>query len=600
MSTLDWIVLVLTLATIITYGLLKSRTSHNLDGYFRSNRNLPWGLVLLSIMGTQASAITFLSAPGQAYTDGMRFVQYYFGIPLAMVVICIFFVPIFRKGNYYTAYEYLEHRFNGQTRTLTAFLFLLQRGLSTGISVFAPSLILSSLMGWDIIWTNIFLGGLLVIYTISGGAKAVAYTQQLQLIIVFAGMFLAGWMVVRLLPPEVGFTDALAIGGQLGKFNVISTGVVNEKFNWNDQYNIWSGLIGGFFLALSYFGTDQSQVGRYLTAQSLRESRMGLLMNGFVKVPMQFLILLIGVLVFSFYQFQQAPVFFNQVQLNKLRAAPVYGDSLQLAEASYEALGLQKKALVQQYAMLRTNEKISSSSSSSSSVRQQDSEHLKDRVIDSLKVLQHRSDSVRARVKGWIASQVPGGDSNDTNYIFLRFVVDHLPAGLVGLLIAIIFLASWGSIAAAINSLASSSMIDFHKRFSTSQSSSEAEYKLSKWYTLGWGIFCIAVAMFTYNIGNSLIEAVNVLGSLFYGVVLGIFLVAFFMPRITSGTLVFWASLVAELVVIVVFLLSRTGVFKLAFLWLNPLGAGLVVLFCVLLQWTTKKNRSESGAILSS
>ena len=585
MSTLDWIVLVLTLVGIITYGLFKSRTSHNLDGYFRSNRNLPWGLVLLSIMGTQASAITFLSAPGQAYTDGMRFVQYYFGIPLAMVVISIFFVPIFRKGNFYTAYEYLEHRFNGQTRTLTAFLFLLQRGLSTGISVFAPSLILSSLMGWDIVWTNIFLGGLLIIYTISGGAKAVAYTQQLQLIIVFTGMFLAGWMVVRLLPADVGFTDALAIGGQLGKFNVISTGVVQGKFNWNDQYNIWSGLIGGFFLALSYFGTDQSQVGRYLTAQSLRESRMGLLMNGFVKVPMQFLILLIGVLVFSFYQFQQAPVFFNQLQLDKLRSVPVYGDSLRLAEASYGAIGQQKKALAQQYALLRARE-----TTITSMAEEQRWLLQKERVIDSLHLLQDRSDSVRSQVKYWIATHLTDGDSNDTNYIFLRFVVDHLPAGLVGLLIAIIFLASWGSIAAAINSLASSTMIDFHKRFSASQNSSEKEYRLSKWYTLGWGIFCIAVAMFTYNIGNSLIEAVNVLGSLFYGVVLGIFLVAFFLPRVTSGSLVFWAALIAELAVIAVFLLSRTGVIKLAFLWLNPLGAGLVVFLCLLLQWGKKKS----------
>lgn len=580
MSTLDWIVLVVTLSGIIAYGLLKSRTSHNLDGYFRSNRNLPWGLVLLSIMGTQASAITFLSAPGQAYTDGMRFVQYYFGLPLAMVVICIFFVPVFRKGNFYTAYEYLEQRFNGDTRTLTSFLFLLQRGLSTGISVFAPSLILSSLMGWDIIWTNIFLGGLLIIYTISGGAKAVAYTQQLQLAIVFAGMFLAGWMVVRLLPAGVGFTDALAIGGQLGKFNVISTGVVNGKFNWSDQYNIWSGAIGGFFLALSYFGTDQSQVGRYLTAQSLRESRMGLLMNGFVKVPMQFLILLVGVLVFSFYQFQKAPVFFNQVQLEKLKKVPLYADSLQRLTADYDRLNAHKTELVRQYALLRTN---------GAAATQQV-------LIDSVQLLQRRSDSLRGRVKYWIASKTEGGDANDTNYIFLRFVVDYLPAGLVGLLIAIIFLASWGSIAAAINSLASSTMIDFHKRFSRSSNSSETEYRISKWYTLGWGVFCIVVAMFTYNLGNSLIEAVNVLGSLFYGVVLGIFLVAFFMPRVTNGTLVFWSALLAELVVIAVFLLSRTGIIKLAFLWLNPLGAGMVVLFCALLHWTGKKNRSVSGA----
>lgn len=594
MSTLDWIVLIVTLSGIIFYGLYKSRTSHTLDGYFRSNRNLPWGLVLLSIMGTQASAITFLSAPGQAYTDGMRFVQYYFGIPLAMVVICIFFVPIFRKGNFYTAYEYLEQRFDGSTRTLTSFLFLLQRGLSTGISVFAPSLILSSLMGWDIIWTNILLGGLLIIYTISGGAKAVAYTQQLQLAIVFTGMFLAGWMVVRLLPADVGFTDALAIGGQLGKFNVISSGMVNGKFDWSDQYNIWSGLIGGFFLALSYFGTDQSQVGRYLTAQSLRESRMGLLMNGFVKIPMQFLILLVGVLVFSFYQFKQAPIFFNQVQLDKLSASAIYGDSLRLVQTSYQQVGAQKTLLVQRYARLRAAEK-----SVATSTDFQEINLHKTVLVDSLRILQKRGDSLRARVKYWIGNKISSGDSNDTNYIFLKFVVDHLPPGLVGLLIAIIFLASWGSIAAAINSLASSTMIDFHKRFSTRDRSSESEYKISKWYTLGWGVFCIVVAMFTYNIGNSLIEAVNVLGSLFYGVVLGIFLVAFFIPRIKSGQLVFWAALLAELIVIAVFLLSRYDIIDLAFLWLNPLGALLVVIFSGVLQWGAKKSRSTGGATFS-
>jgi len=593
MSTLDWIVLVCTLLIIILYGLYKSRTSHNLDGYFRSNRNLSWGLVLLSIMGTQASAITFLSAPGQAYTDGIRFVQYYFGIPLAMVVICIFFVPVFRKGNFYTAYEYLEKRFNGSTRTLTSFLFLLQRGLSTGIRVFAPSLILSSLLGWDLIWTNLFLGGLLIIYTISGGAKAVAYTQQLQLTIVFTGMFLAGWMVVRLLPPGVGFTDALAIGGQLGKFEVITSGKVKGAFDWSDQYNIWSGLIGGFFLALSYFGTDQSQVGRYLTAQSIKESRLGLLMNGFVKVPMQFLILLLGVLVFSFYQFQQAPIFFNQLQLDKLKSSSVYGDSVRSAETAYQTIAIQKREWAQRYAQLRsskTNEVSANGAPNSRSLQQE--------AIDSLKYRQHQSDSIRKRVKFWIATGVPGGDSNDTNYIFLRFVVDHLPAGLVGLLIAIIFLASWGSIAAAINSLAASTMVDFHKRFSSVTRPPDTEYRLSKWYTLAWGLFCIAVAMFTYNIGNSLIEAVNVLGSLFYGVVLGIFLVAFFVPVITSGSVVFWGALLAESGVVIIFLLSKYGVIKLAFLWLNPLGAIGVVLLSFLLHLCTKKSHSANGATL--
>ncbi|MEZ5034536.1 MAG: hypothetical protein R2796_06075 [Chitinophagaceae bacterium] len=309
MSHIDWIVLVATLLLIISYGLYKSRTSHNLDGYFLSNRSMPWGLVLLSIMGTQASAITFLSAPGQAYTDGMRFVQYYFGLPLAMIVICIFFVPIFQKLKVYTAYEYLENRFDSKTRTLTSFLFLLQRGLSTGISVFAPSIILSSLFGWNIYYTNLLMGGLLIIYTMSGGAKAVAYTQQLQLIIIFTGLFLAAYMVINLLPGNVSFTDALAVSGKMGKLNIITSGFENGHFNWSDQYNILSGIIGGFFLALSYFGTDQSQVGRYLTAKSLRQSRMGLLMNGFVKVPMQFGILLIGVLVFAFYQFNKAPIF---------------------------------------------------------------------------------------------------------------------------------------------------------------------------------------------------------------------------------------------------------------------------------------------------
>jgi uncharacterized sodium:solute symporter family permease YidK len=308
-------------------------------------------------------------------------------------------------------------------------------------------------------------------------------------------------------------------------------------------------------------------------------------MNGFVKVPMQFLSLLVGVLVFSFYQFQQAPIFFNQIQLDKLRATSVYGDSLQQIEAAYAAIGVQKKTLVQHYASLRAVDKQSLSLAA-----QQDFQQQQGSVIDSLQQLQHRSDSMRKRVKGWVAGQVEGGDSNDTNYIFLRFVIDHLPSGLVGLLIAIIFLASWGSIAAAINSLASSTMVDFHKRFSTTLNSSEKEYHLSKWYTLAWGVFCIVVAMFTYNIGNSLIEAVNVLGSLFYGVVLGIFLVAFFIPHITSGQLVFWAALLAELVVIAVFLLSRTGVIKLAFLWLNPLGAGLVVLLCLLLQGGKKKS----------
>jgi SSS family transporter len=567
MSRLDWSVLVITLVSIVLYGLYKSRTTRDLDGYFRSNRNLGWGLVLLSIMGTQASAITFLSAPGQAYTDGMRFVQYYFGLPLAMIVIAVFFIPVFQRLQVYTAYEYLENRFDGKTRSLTSFLFLLQRGLSTGISVFAPSLILSSLLGWSLAYTSVIMGGLLIIYTLFGGARAVAYTQQLQLGIIFAGLFLAGWMVVRLLPPDIGFSDALRIGGKMGKFSIITTGFKEGRFDWSDQYNIWSGIIGGFFLAVSYFGTDQSQVGRYLTARSARESKLGLLMNGFVKVPMQFFILLLGVLVFSFYQFTKAPLFFNEVQLVKLRQHPVYADSLRQAQVRFDQVTATKQQLLVQYSNLKQGGEKNRSA--------------QDSLLDVYRSLHTESDSIRSRLKFWLSKKVSGGDGNDTNYIFLRFVVDHLPAGLVGLLIAIIFLASWGSIAAAINSLAAATMVDFHRRFSKKSISDESEYRWSRWYTLAWGIFCIVVALFTYNIGNSLIEAVNVLGSLFYGVVLGIFAVALFLPMIKNGTLVFWAAVLAEALVILVFYFSKTGIIKLGFLWLNPLGVFAVLFFAL-------------------
>ena len=574
MSQLDWIVLVVTLLTIIAYGLYKSRTSRNLDGYFLSNRSMPWGLVLLSIMGTQASAITFLSAPGQAYTDGMRFVQYYFGLPVAMVVICIFFVPIFSKLKVYTAYEFLEKRFDGKTRTLTSFLFLLSRGLSTGISVFAPSIILSSLLGWNIYWTNLFMGGLLIIYTITGGAKAVAYTQKLQLIIVFTGMFLAAYMVVHMLPEQISFIDALKAGGKQGKLNVITTGFEKGKFNWSDQYNLFSGLIGGFFLSLSYFGTDQSQVGRYLTARNITQSRMGLLMNGLVKVPMQFLILLIGVLVFTFYQFNRAPIFFNESLATKAHQS-VYKEELQKLESNYKVYVDALPGWQENYNRL-----------------------LKDGKTDSVNEMERRimqanvdRDSLRKEYKTILKKAVPEADTNDTNYIFLRFVVDYLPVGLVGLLIAIIFLASWGSIAAAINSLASCTMVDFHRRFTKKKESGEDEYRLSKWYTLGWGIFCIVVAMFTYNIGNSLIEAVNVLGSWFYGVILGVFLVAFFFKSIKNSHAVFWGAVLAELLVLTVFILTKTSppVFKMGFLWLNPIGAIGVILFSLLLNGLMKQ-----------
>jgi SSS family solute:Na+ symporter len=574
MTTADWIVLGLTLVCIIAYGLYKSRTTKNLDGYFLSNRELPWYMVLLSIMGTQASAITYLSGPGQAYTDGMRFVQAYFGLPLAMVVICITFVPMFQRLKVYTAYEFLEQRLGSAASTFTSFLFLVQRGVSTGISVAAPSIILSSLLGWDMWWTNIFMGGLVIIYTVTGGAKAVAYTQTLQFIIIFTGMFAAGYMVVHMLPEGIGFFDALNVSGQSGKLNVITTGETEKGFNWTDKYNIWSGIIGGFFLQLSYFGTDQSQVGRYLTAKSTTQSRLGLLLNGLIKVPMQFFILLVGAMVFTFYQYNQAPLFFNQSQVEKAKRTE-YAAQVNQLEKEYDSVnGLKRNILI--------TPRIS--------IEQE----------DELNGLQKHSDSLRASFKSILKQPAVKGESNDTNYIFLRFVVDYLPKGLVGLLIAVIFLAAWGAIAAGLNSLASSTMVDFHKRFSKREITPRREYHYSRFYTLLWGIFCVIVAQFATSIGNSLIEAVNVLGSLFYGVILGIFLVAFYLKHIT-GKAVFISALVVQIYIILSFLwpwitaqlppLAKSPdlitslmntVSTIGFLWLNGLGAIGVVLLSIL------------------
>ncbi len=558
MSRPDWIVLALTLLGMIAYGLYKGRASKDLEGYFLSNRSVPWYMVLLGIMGTQASAVTFLSAPGQAYTDGMRFVQYYFGLPLAMVVLCISFVPVFHRLKVYTAYEYLEGRFDLKTRALTSFLFLVQRGLSTGISIAAPSIILSSLLGWNILWTNIFMGGLLIIYTVTGGAKAVAYTQQLQMIIIFGGMTIAGYLVIHRLPAGVGWADILHTGGKAGKLNIITTGFRGKSFDWNDKYNLISGVIGGFFLALSYFGTDQSQVGRYLTARSLTESRLGLLLNGLVKVPMQFLILLLGIMVFTFYQYNREPIFFNQAELKVLEHSK-YKDSLALVTSQYEAVDKERIGVGTGDAVTRAQRLVA---------------------------IQKEKEGYKATIRRWLNNV--GEDSNDTNYIFLRFVTDYLPKGLVGLLIAVIFLAAWGSIAATLNSLSSCTIIDFHKRLSSRQLSVEKEYRLSRLYTLFWGIFCVAVAQLAYNIGNSLIEAVNVLGSLFYGVILGIFLVAFYRKRI-GGHAVFISAIIVEIGVIILNVLSRKGIVQLSFLWFNVVGAIGVVVLSEVLQVLIRK-----------
>jgi solute:Na+ symporter, SSS family len=595
MTLFDWIVIFVLLSGIIIYGLYRSRASKNIEGYFLSNRSMPWYLVLLSIMGTQASAITFLSGPGQAYADGMRFVQYYFGLPLAMVVICITFVPMFNKLKVVTAYEYLEKRFDNKTRTFTSFLFLLQRGLSTGISIYAPSLIFSTLFGWDIFWTNIFMGGLLIIYTTSGGARAVAYTQQVQLVIIFTAMFLAAYTAVRLLPPGVGFIDALEVGGKLGKLNVITDGMTEDGFNWKDRYNIWSGVIGGFFLALSYFGTDQSQVGRYLTAQNNRESRLGLLMNGLVKIPMQFFILLIGVLVFSFYQFNNAPLSFNSALVADASGS-VMKDSVSSLQLKMDSVNAIRKDKVIEFTQALGQKNMERQAG----------------LTDSIRDLQKQSEIYRSDFKK-ISQQVSSRDTNDTNYVFLSFVKDYLPSGLKGLLIAIIFLAAWGSIAAALNSLAASTVVDFHQRLGGKDKPIN-EYRISKLYTFAWGIFCIIVAQFAGQVAQSLIEAVNVLGSLFYGVILGIFLVAFYMKQV-KGPAIFWSAVLVEFYIIIStiwpWLVSKipgieaitpgivfnflNSAATIGFLWLNVIGAlGVVVVAFFMQALIGNKDQTEN------
>jgi len=548
MSALDWLVMIFTLTAMIAYGVYKGRGQHGAKTYLLADRQMPWYIVLLGVMATQASAITFLSAPGQAYTDGMRFVQYYFGLPIAMVVISITFIPIFQRLKVYTAYEFLEQRFGRGTRLLTAFLFLLSRGLSTGISIYAPSIILSSIMGWNIYLTNVVTGGLLIIYTFLGGAKAIAHTQKLQFLIILSAMAIAGWLVVAGLPEGMGFKDALYVAGQSGKLNVITT-----EFDWKDKYNIWSGVIGGFFLALSYFGTDNSQVGRYISGKDTRTSKLGLLLNGIVKVPMQFAILLIGALLFAFYSFYQAPLNFNETAYGNLKKAQP--QQVAVLESKYQQIYQRYQAQAVQIAAQKGSVAPA----------------LKQEFLET----QSEINGLRGEVKDLIDKN--GGSSNDTNYIFLYFVTHTLPKGLIGLLFAVIFLASWGSISAALNSLAASSLMDVQLLAHKIPPSEEKQLWLGRMHTLFWGIFCIAFAMFANRLG-SLIEAVNVLGSLFYGPILGIFLVAFYLKAV-KGRAVFYAAIIAEAGVVLIYLLD-----VISFLWLNVIGAVLVLLAGWLLQ----------------
>jgi Na+/proline symporter len=555
MSGIDWIVLITTLLVIVAYGIYKSRGTENIEGYLLGNQSFPWYSVTLSVMATQASAITFLSAPGLAFSSGMAFVQFYFGLPLAMIVLSITFVPIFHKLKVYTAYEFLENRFDLKTRALTAFLFLIQRGLSTGITIYAPSIILSTILDIDTTVTTLFIGGLVISYTVYGGTKAVSYTQMLQMAVIFSGILIAGILVVKMLPETVGFGKALQIAGKMGRTNAI-----DFSFDWNNQYTVWSGLIGGFFLQLSYFGTDQSQVGRYLTGSSVGQSRLGLLMNGLLKIPMQFLILLIGVLVFTFYQYHQPPIFFNSYELGKLEKSP-YNKELEKIKTDYSNAFTEKQAEINrlEQAMDAKDEKAINTQ----------------RTI--LENADKKTKAIRQQAVDLMKKNDPDAETNDNNYVFLSFVTKYLPQGLIGLLIAIIFLASMGSTSSALNSLASTTVIDIYKRLVNPKASDEKYLSVSRWTTIIWGLFCILMALYASKMGN-LIEAVNILGSLFYGTILGIFIVAFYLKKI-GGAATFTAAIITEIIVFSCWMLDL-----MAFLWLNVVGCVLVMLIAMILQ----------------
>jgi len=568
MSNLDWTLLTITLLFIILYGIFKSHRDKNIDGYLLGNQSLPWYHVGLSVMATQASAITFLSTTGQGFDDGMRFVQFYFGLPLAMIVLCVTFIPIFHRLKVYTAYEYLEHRFDGKVRIFTAFLFLLQRSLSTGISIYAPAIILSTIFGWDIFWTNVIMGGLVLTYTVVGGTKAISYTHVQQMLVITVAMFLAGVIVLQMLPADIGLLKALKIAGKSERMNLVSF-----EFNPKDRYNVWSGLIGGFFLQLSYFGTDQSQVGRYLTGESTNQSRLGLVMNGLLKVPMQFSILLVGVLVFVFYQYNTSPVFFNKVEVDKLRSSQ-YAPQLQVLEKEHEAISKQKQQLL-------------------ANIGDAEDEQLM-AYKASLKKSDSLSKNVKSQVVDLIKKNNPKATTNDRDFVFLRFVLDYLPQGLVGLLIAVIFAASMGSIASAYNSLAATTVVDVYRKYSKTPPSEKSELNASKVSTVLWGIFCIFVAQYASELGN-MIEVVNVLGSLFYGIILGVFLVAFYFKSI-GGTATFWAAVISQSIILGIgipqLMLKKEWI---AYLWFNPLGCILVIGIAWMIQNLWKKSEYSSS-----
>jgi Na+/proline symporter len=548
MKQLDWLVLILFVGFTLIYGVAKGRGARNLRSYMLADKTMPWYAVALSIMATQASAITFVSTTGQAYADGMRFVQFYFGLPVAMVILCVFAVPLFHRLNVYTAYEFLESRFDLKTRVLTGLIFLISRGLAASLSLYAPALILSIVLGWDMRLTVWLMGGVIVAYTVAGGVKGVNWNDFQQFVVMMGGMAVALMMTVYLLPDDVSFPDAVSVAGLLGRLNA-----VDFSFDWNNRYNFWSGLIAGMFLFLAYFGTDQSQVQRYLTGRSVTQSKLGLLFNGMAKVPMQFFILFVGAMVFVFYQFTAPPLFFNPQEESQVRASRLGAEYRQL-ERSYGAVHQRKKENVQAWLAADGQRSYEAKVAAGKS------------ALES----QARAEEIRKRAVDLIRRSDPQANTNDTNYVFLTFVTRYLPAGVVGLIIVVIFAATMSTTASELNSLATCTVVDVYKRIITTQASERHYVMVSRAATAAWGLFAVMASERASRLGT-LVEAVNILGSLFYGTILGVFILAFAFRRVT-GTAVFVAALLAEGLVLYLFFFT-----EISYLWYNVFGSLTVV-----------------------
>ena len=557
MQTLDWIVLGLTLLFIVGYGTWKTKGSKNVQDYIRGGNQAKWWTIGLSVMATQASAITFLSTPGQAFHSGMGFVQFYFGLPIAMVIICMVFIPLYHRLKVYTAYEFLEGRFDLKTRSLTAILFLIQRGLAAGITIFAPAIILSVVLGWDLILLNIIIGILVIIYTVSGGTRAVSITQKQQMAVIFTGMFIAFFIIISKLPEGITFTKALDIAGASGKMDIL-----DFSFSLNNRYTFWSGIIGGTFLMLSYFGTDQSQVQRYLSGKSIREMRLGLIFNGIVKVPMQFFILLVGVMVFVFYQFNASPINFNP-EATKAVENSSYASTYNNLQIKQDKIFKDKQALINKY--IETKDKKVAQSIAQTNIADENNRKAAKEIIEKV--------SIEKDVKI---------ESNDKDYVFIHFILNNLPRGLIGLLLAVILSAAMSSTASELNALASTTTIDLYKRNLTGTRDEKHYVNATKWFTLGWGILAIGIACIA-NLAENLIQLVNIIGSIFYGNVLGIFLLAFFVKTV-KGNAVFFGAIITQIIIIALYFLNEYKHINLPYLWLNFVGCFTVMFIAFVIQ----------------